>query len=78
MGTSGVGFSNLPHDFPPKCRHFGHPSAIILHLFGLKTVETLTLNSVLSLFSKPYLTPYIAHDAVISGHTTPKLPLRQP
>jgi len=34
-------FSNSTPDFPPKCRDFGHPFAIILYLFGLKTVETL-------------------------------------
>gem|GEM_PF-4607263 len=35
--------SDSTPDFPPKCRHFGTLNAIILHLFGLKTVETLTL-----------------------------------
>jgi len=35
--------SDSTPDFPPKCRNFGTLNAIILHLFGLKTVETLTL-----------------------------------
>jgi len=36
-------FSNSTSDFPLKSRDFGHPFAIILYLFGLKTVETLPL-----------------------------------
>jgi len=35
--------SDSTPDFPPKCRHFGTLNAIILHLFGLKRVETLTI-----------------------------------
>jgi hypothetical protein len=35
--------SDSTPDFPPKCRHFGTLNTIILHLFGLKRVETLTL-----------------------------------
>jgi hypothetical protein len=35
--------SDSTPDFPRKCRHFGTLNTIILHLFGLKTVETLTL-----------------------------------
>jgi|GEM_PF-2424058 hypothetical protein len=35
--------SDSTPDFPPKCRHFGTLNAIILHLFGLKRVETLAL-----------------------------------
>jgi hypothetical protein len=36
--------SDSTPDFPPKCRHFGTLNTIILHLFGLKTIETLTIN----------------------------------
>jgi len=36
-------FSDSTPDFPAKCRHFGHPLAIILHLFGLKTKDSLGL-----------------------------------
>jgi len=43
-GSFRVYFSDSTPDFPPKCRHFGHLFAWGLHLFGLKTIETLTLN----------------------------------
>jgi len=41
MGTSGVGFSNSPHNFLPKCRDFEYVFTIVLHLSGIKTIETL-------------------------------------
>jgi len=54
-GSFGGYFSNSTPDFPPKCRHFGHPFAIILHLFGLKTIETLALNRFYPYSASPIL-----------------------
>jgi hypothetical protein len=61
-GSNGSYFSDSTPDFPPKCRHFGHPFAIVLHLFGLKMIETLTINRFYSYSASPIYTGLFSLD----------------
>jgi hypothetical protein len=59
-------FSDSTPDFPPKCRHFGHPFATILHFFGLKKIETLTLSGFYPYSASPILGVFLIAIALLS------------